>query len=198
MSEEKRENSSESMDISEMVQVGKVRDSHGLKGELFIVNSLEAQPKWIHEIEEYSLVYQAPTETGKHETKTQIFKVVKTRTHKKGFIVKSKEIQSRTESDRYIGAEFYISKKYLKTQEGESPYLYELKDNEVLVDQKTIGRVSGFGSNGAQDLLIVQTEEGEIEIPFVDAFVENLDRENKKIYMKLPEGLLNLENEEPS
>ncbi len=181
-----------------MVQVGKVRDSHGLKGELFVVTSLEKPPVWVQEFSKFTLVYQNPTEKGKHEEKTKTFEVKKTRPHKKGFIVKCDEISDRNESDLYIGAAFYIDESHLQSEKGDKLFLREVKGCKVYSDQTEIGSIVSFGTNGAQDLLVVETSKGLVEIPFVQNFIEKLDLENQKIHMKLPSGLLDLDpNEAP-
>ncbi len=181
-----------------MVQVGKVRDSHGLKGELFVVTSLEQTPPWVQEFSRFTLVYQNPTEKGKHEEKTKSFDVKKTRPHKKGFIVKCDEISNRNESDLFIGAAFYIDESYLQSDKGNKLYLREVKGCKIYSDNKELGTIVSFGTNGAQDLLVVQTASGEVEVPFVQDFVEKLDLENQKIHMKLPAGLFDLDpNEAP-
>lgn len=182
--------------LSGMVQVGKVRDSHGLKGELFVVTSLDVAPAWVEQFTNFTLVYQNPTEKGKHEEVSKSFSVKKTRPHKKGFIVKTDEIENRNESDLYIGAAFYIDEKYTTAQKGDGLYLREVKGFTVVANQETVGKINAFSSNGAQDLLVVQSEQGTVEIPFIPNFVEKINFEEKTVYMNLPSGLLDLDPNE--
>lgn len=177
-------------DLDGLVNVGKVRDSHGLKGELFVVTNLDKAPPWLAQFTEFTLEFKAPSEEGKHENQLKSFSVKKTRPHKKGFIVKSDEINDRNESDVYKGAVFYIKKNYLETQSGEDIYLKEVEGFKVFDKGGLIGTIVGFSSNTAQDLLLVNVGEKEVEIPFVKAFVTEIDWENKKIEMDLPEGLV--------
>jgi 16S rRNA processing protein RimM len=172
------------------VGVGKVRDSHGLKGELFVVTNLDKAPPWMSQFKEFTLEYKAPNTEGKHESQYKNFSVKKTRPHKTGFIVKSDEINDRNESDVYKGAVFYIKETYLQTKEGEEVYLKEIEGFEVLDNGNSIGHVAGFSSNNIQDLLVVESEGRSSEIPFVKAFISKIDWKNKKIEMNLPEGLV--------
>lgn len=177
--------------LSGVVSVGKVRDSHGLKGELFVVTNLDKAPPWLSEFTEFTLEFKAPNDDGKHEAQTKKFSVKKTRPHKKGFIVKSDDINDRNESDLYKGAVFYIDESYLESKEGEKVYLKEVEGFQVFDNKNLVGTITGFSSNNAQDLLVVETEDGrEVEIPFVEAFVKKMDSKNKKIIMDLPEGLV--------
>lgn len=177
-------------DLAGMVSVGKVRDSHGLKGELFVVTNLDKAPPWLTEFTEFTLEFKAPNEEGKHESQIKSFSVKKTRPHKKGFIVKADEINDRNESDTYKGAVFYISKSHLESKSGEEVYLKEVEGFEVFDNGNLVGTIIGFSTNNAQDLLVVDTGDKEVEIPFVEAFVTEVDKNNKKVKMNLPEGLV--------
>lgn len=176
-------------ELEEMISVGKVRDSHGLKGELFVVTNLDEQPAWVKKIDKFKLQYQNPTEEGKHTTLVSEFSVKKIREHKKGFIVSSKEIEDRNQSDLYKGAIFYISKSLLTSKAGERIYLNEVKGFEVFDGEKLLGTVVAFSSNNAQDLLVVKGNEQEVEIPFVEEFIKKIEWDAKKLIMELPEGL---------
>lgn len=179
------------------VSVGRVRDSHGLKGELFVVTNLDHAPPWLSEFTEFTLEYKAPNEDGKHEPQVKSFSVKKTRPHKKGFIVKSDEINDRNESDLYKGAVFYIEESYLESQQGENLYLKEVEGFQVYDNGNLVGKIIGFSTNNAQDLLVVEAGDGrEVEIPFVQAFVEKIDSTNQKVLMDLPEGLVNSSDED--
>lgn len=193
MSEER-----ESDNLEGYVSVGKVRDSHGLKGELFVVTNLDEAPPWVSEITEFVLKYQAPNEDGKHQLQIKKFSIKKTRPHKKGFIVKSDEINDRNESDLYKGAMFLINESYLESKEGELLYLKEVENFKVYDSGSLVGTIVRFSSNNAQDLLVVEREDGsEVEIPFVQSFVKKVDTQNKKVEMTLPEGLVHgLDDEE--
>ena len=55
-----------------------------------------------------------------------------------------------------------------------------------------IGKIIDVVENKNQDLFEVVFNENRILIPLVDEFVVNIDNENKKIIMNLPEGLTDL------
>jgi 16S rRNA processing protein RimM len=175
--------------LKDKIVVGKVRDSHGLKGELFVMTNLDKAPAWVSELKEFTLVFKAPNEEGKHEETVEKFSVKKVRPHKKGFIVKSDAIEDRNASDSYKGAIVYIDKTYLETEKGDEIYLQEVKGFAVYDGAKELGPIIGFSSNNVQDLLVVEYKDKKIEIPFVKAFVEKIDWDAKKVFLNLPEGL---------
>ena len=85
-----------------------------------------------------------------------------------------------------------IPKKILVSRKGDTPYLIEIMGFEVFDQEQIIGVVQNFSSNTEQDLLVVESPIRFFEIPFVEAFIDSIDYENKKIFMKIPEGLLEL------
>ena len=56
-----------------------------------------------------------------------------------------------------------------------------LKDMEVIFNGKVIGKVIDIENNGRQDLLRIDTGKKTFLIPFLQDFVINVDKENKKI-----------------
>lgn len=69
----------------------------------------------------------------------------------------------------------------------------ELIGYEVYNQEQLIGKLSELLSTTAQDLISVTTEGGaEVLIPFVDDFIIKQDDENKKLVLRLPEGLLDV------
>ena len=83
----------------------------------------------------------------------------------------------------------------LISKPGETIYLSEIKNFKLKdPDQKVLGEIVGFSSNGAQDLLVVESGGRKAEVPFVDAFIKKIDFKQQVVVMDLPEGLLDLEN----
>ena len=74
----------------------------------------------------------------------------------------------------------------------------EKNNNYIFIDyliynnNSIIGKIIDVVENKNQDLFEVVFNEKRILIPLVDEFVVNIDNENKKIIMNLPEGLTDL------
>jgi 16S rRNA processing protein RimM len=190
--------------MSEFVQVGRVKDAHGIKGEIFIT-LFAGEAAWLDQLKEVRLVVyeegHKPTEAEKAivpEGAAKVYQVKSARLHKNGLIVKSSEITDRNAAENLKGLFLEIPREFLISAPGEELYLAEVEGFQVITKHKgEVGPIVGFSSNGEQDLLIVETSWGEFEIPFVKAFVENIDFKGRKIYLDLPVGLLGeLEDEE--
>jgi 16S rRNA processing protein RimM len=132
---------------------------------------------------------------SKEDSEKVEFIVERVKAFKKGIIVKAAEILDRTMAENVEHLEFYIEESLLVSKPGETIFLSEIKNFKVKdVDQKVIGEIVDFSSNGAQDLLVVDVNGKKIEIPFVEAFIKKIDFKHQSIVMDLPEGLLDIEN----
>lgn len=173
-----------------MKLVGKVKEAHGLKGDLYIL-ILSGDVSWLSKLKEFELRAKGSA-TDAAGTK---YKVERAKPFKNGFIVKAAEITDRNQSEAVEQMDFYIADDLLISKPGEGIYLseimnFKLKDTE----QNTLGEIIGLSSNGVQDLLTVKTATGQAEVPFVDAFLKKIDFKHQYIVMDLPEGLLDLES----
>ena len=173
----------EKINLKHYRHVGKVFDAHGIRGDLYcLVFSGDAD--WSLDLKSLIL--------SKNES-TEEYKVKKSKLFKKGFIVTLEGISDRNAAEKLKAAEIWVHENTFVSGDGETLYLSEILNFEVS-DQKSgvIGKVVDFSSNGAQDLLIVQSaDEGPAyEIPFVEDFVVNIDFKKHQILMDLPEGML--------
>lgn len=161
---------------------------HGLNGEVYLrFHSKEAdwlQPKVVLRLVSKSM--------------TQDYDVEACTVHRSGWRVRLSGIQHRNQSEILKGAKVYISIENLKAAEGEPIFLAEILGWRVCTNEwGVVGEISGFSSNGPQDLLSVNRPgiKDAILIPFVEDFIVELNYESRTVWMSLPEGLLELDKE---
>jgi 16S rRNA processing protein RimM len=65
---------------------------------------------------------------------------------------------------------------------------FEVEDKRLGV----VGKIESINDTTAQPLFEVLNGEIEILIPMIDHFLVKIDRENKKVIMDLPEGLIEM------
>ncbi|MBC7420678.1 MAG: 16S rRNA processing protein RimM [Bdellovibrio sp.] len=173
------------MNENQLTKIGKVFDAHGIRGDL-VVTVFSKDISWLEAVETLNLV---------KDGKTIVVEVLKTRPHKKGFVCQLKGFDNRNLAEDAIGSEVWVDAEFFTSEEGESLYLTEILNFEVIdATAGSIGHIEAFSTNGMQDLLVImnaQTKKS-VEIPFVKEFVTELDEKNKKIFMSLPEGLLTI------
>lgn len=174
--------------MQQKITVGKVRDAHGLKGELFIILFAKVAD-WLAQLESFDLVRKELVE-GKLQEVRHTFTVKRVKPHKNGLILNPKEIDNRTQAESFAGALFEIPASLLTSKEGETIYLKEIEGFTVYDGEKEVGPIIGFSSNGPQDLLEVKAEKGEALIPLIPEFIGRLDFKNKRVVMSLPQGLI--------
>ncbi|MDG0816516.1 ribosome maturation factor RimM [Bdellovibrio svalbardensis] len=170
-----------------MKMIGKVREAHGLKGDLYVL-IFSGDISWAKRLKKFSLQLKGSDES-------QEFTVERVKPFKKGIIVKAAEVADRTAAEALEHFEFSIEEDLLTSKPGETIYLSEIKNFKLKdPEQNILGEIVDFSSNGAQDLLVVDIKGKKVEVPFVDAFIKKIDFKHQSVVMDLPEGLLDIEN----
>lgn len=168
---------------SKWVSVGRVRDAHGLRGEIFV--ALKAKvADWLETLQVFRLITPANLE--------QEFLVMAAREHKDGLIVTLNQVENRTQAEALRGSRVEIPAEYLVAEEeDESLFLGQFLGLEVSDERLgRLGLVVGLGSNGPQDLLVIETARGRFDVPLVEDFICELNLDKKYLKMDLPEGLI--------
>lgn len=169
------------------VTVGRVKDAHGLKGELFIV-LYSGEAAWLDKLK--TLRLRSPGGDLREAA------VRSARLHKNGLIALSPDVVGRNEAEKLRGHELEVPEEFFVSEPGETLYLREVEGFDVVrPDGSAIGPIVAFSSNGAQDLLIVRTARGEFPVPFVDDWVEEIQYEDRRVVMDIPFGLLGEDDE---
>lgn len=175
------------MSSQEWIKIGKVKDAHGLKGDLYVL-VFSKDISWLKEVETFAL---APIDK---EDQKKNFKIEKIKAFKDGVMIKPEGVLDRTQAESLKGQLFYLPAEMFESEEGETIFLKEILGFTVVDQNETeIGPIKEFSSNTMQDLLVVEMASGKkVEIPFVEDFILEIDFDNKKVHMDLPEGLLDL------
>ena len=114
--------------------------------------------------------------------------------HKNDFLrVQFEDVDSEEEADKLIGCEIYLPLNMLPKLEGNKFYFHEVIGFEI-EDQRlgVFGKIVSINDTSAQPLFEVVNGSVEILVPMIDQFLVKIDRENKKVVMDLPEGLIEM------
>ncbi|WP_396194457.1 ribosome maturation factor RimM [Flavobacterium sp.] len=114
--------------------------------------------------------------------------------HKNDFLrVKFEDVDSEEEADKMIGCEIYLPLNMLPKLEGNKFYFHEVIGFEI-EDKRlgVFGKIVSINDSSAQPLFEVVNGSVEILVPMIDQFLVKIDRENKKVIMDLPEGLIEM------
>ena len=159
------------------INIGKIVNTHGIKGELRILSDFKYKDKVF---KKNMLIY-----IGKEKNKE---KIISYRKHKQFDMICLEGYNNINEVLKYKGLYAYVNKDDIKLDD--NCYLNdELIGLDVIVDNKTIGKIINIEKN-AQELIIVKSKDKEYLIPYNNYFVKNIDINNKKIYINNIKGLL--------
>jgi 16S rRNA processing protein RimM len=119
--------------------------------------------------------------------------------HKGSLVLKLKGVDSINDAETFLRCELQVPRAQRAELEPGAAYISDLVGCEVIDRGRSVGNVTAvqFGA-GEAPLLVLQDGKQEYLLPFADAFLEApaggtaLDVDHKKIYMRLPEGLLDV------
>ncbi|MCX7759752.1 MAG: ribosome maturation factor RimM [Hydrogenothermaceae bacterium] len=164
--------------MEDLVAVGKLHGIHGVKGNI--------------KFELFTDVKLPPEIYVKTPTGEMLKLKIQTIDRKK-WLIKFFDYDTPEKSKELSQSLIYISKEYLPALGQDEYYIFELIGSEVFEDDKKIGKVEKVDDRLSQALLIIKCEDGKIRhLPFVNQFVEKVDTQNHRIYVKLPEGWFEL------
>jgi 16S rRNA processing protein RimM len=111
--------------------------------------------------------------------------------HKGYLVLKFAGIDSISEAETLLGSELQVPANERAQLEPGWSYISDLVGCTVLDGDHEIGSVTDvqFGA-GEAPLLIVKQGSSRYEFPYAEAYLKSTDLEHKKIYMILPEGML--------
>jgi 16S rRNA processing protein RimM len=114
--------------------------------------------------------------------------------HKGDFLrVKFEDVDNEEQADEIINCEVYLPLNMLPKLEGNKFYFHEVIGFEI-EDQRigVFGKIVSINDTSAQPLFEIINGNVEILVPMIDQFLVKIDRENKKVIMNLPEGLVEM------
>lgn len=165
----------------DFLEIGKIINTHGLKGEVKI-------SVWTDAPDDFENLRYVLTKSGDEEKRLNISGI---KYQKNNIIVKFREINSIEDAQNYKNAVLYVPKSEL----GELPenvyYIADLIDSEIFSETgEKIGVLRDVFSTGSNDVYDIKRENAKnLLVPIIDGVVKSVDTDNKKIVIKIPEGL---------
>jgi 16S rRNA processing protein RimM len=114
--------------------------------------------------------------------------------HKGHLVLKFAGVDSISEAETLVGCELQVPRAERSRLEAGWNYVSDLVGSAVFDGDREIGRIEDvqFGAGEAPLLIVRDGAAKLLEIPFADAYLVSIDVERKRVRMKLPEGLLQL------
>ena len=159
------------------VYIGKIVNTHGIKGELRIISDF----KYKEAIFKPDFILYV----GK---KREPLTIVSYRKHKDYDMVIFSGINDINDALPYKGEDVYVNRDDLKVDGYVNEDLIGL---EVYSNDKYIGVITNIIDNGAHEILVIDKNGVNNLVPYVDEFINKIDINNRKIYINEIEGLIN-------
>ena len=164
--------------------VGKIAKKFSFKGEVLIYLDTD-EPEILTELESVIVEFN-------HNLIP--FFIEKSSFHKNDYFrVKFEDVDTETDADAIIGSDVYLPIALLPELSDDQFYYHEIIGFD-LIDENSDFKASILRVNDAnyQVLIEVVYQNQTILIPLVDQFIVKVDKPNKQFIMRLPNGLVNI------
>jgi len=170
--------------MSQFMNVGKIVNTHGIRGELKIMPTTD--------FPEVRFAKNAELYLFMPDGQSVLAKVEAARPHKNMYIVRFKEFGNINEVEKFKGGMAKVSKEDLAELEENEYYFHQIIGCSVVTEEgDTLGKITDILTPGANDVWVVKTSTGkEVLIPVIDDVVLDVDIEQQQVKIHLMEGLL--------
>jgi 16S rRNA processing protein RimM len=156
-----------------MVVMGRVVGAQGLQGWLKVQTFTEHLDSLI----DYNI-----WQLGNDKHPWREYKVLECNLHTKVLVAKLEGVADRTTAEKFKGLLIAIPRSKLPLQAENEYYWSDLIGMKVInQSNETLGRVETLLETGANDVLCVRNEKGEILIPFLNTVVQQVSLDEKII-----------------
>jgi 16S rRNA processing protein RimM len=167
------------------LRVGRLVKAHGLKGALKLELYTDSPDQRFRAGQELEL--QVP-ETSEWFGKT--VKVAELRFYNQSPVLFLEGIQDRNQAETLVKAILLIETDLEQLPEDpEAWYDHQLVGLTALVGEEVVGKVTRVDHLPAQDLLAIETSNGEVLVPFVKQIVPLVDIQKGQVVLTPPAGL---------
>lgn len=164
--------------------VGKIVNTHGLKGELKILPNTDfAEERFAKGSKLYIFM--------PHEAEGHAVTVSSSRLHKNVYITKFEKYDHINDVERYKGGLLKVSEQERSELNEDEYYYSDIVGCDVVTDEgEHLGVISEILAPGANDVWVVKAERGDdILLPVIDDVVLDVEVSAKKVTVHLLEGL---------
>lgn len=163
----------------EYIQVGKIVNTQGIKGELKVIPLTNEKERF----EDFDRVF-----VGEDKEELSIDRIW----YKKGFvIIKFDQYNNINDVLKYKEQFIYIDKKNAIKLPEDNYFIFDIVGLEVFdMENKYLGEVVDVLQNGGADIYVIKKEDKQYMVPAVKEFIRDINIEGKCMIISPIEGLI--------
>jgi len=167
--------------MNEYLAVGKVVNTHGVRGELKVMPLTSDLSGF-----EYLLFVSVNQDGGLKE-----YRVKKCRIHKNFVLISLSGVENMNEAEKFKGLDLLVHRRHAKPLEEDEFYICDLIGMKVYEGDTLLGTLTDVFETGSNDVYVIKGKnKKEILLPALKSVVEEVDLEGRRMQVNIPEGLL--------
>ena len=167
--------------MEQFLQVGVISSTHGIRGEVKVFPTTD-DPMRFKKLKKVFL------DTGRERLELEVQSV---RFFKQFAIVKFKGIDNINDIEKYKGKGIFVPREDAVPLDEDEYYIADLIGMEVFTEDRHFGVVKDVMETGANEVYIIESDEhGEVLIPAIRQCVLDVNVEEKKMKIRLLDGLI--------
>lgn len=172
------------MKVEDCFYLGKIVKKYSFKGELLVKLDTD-EPELYDQLDSVFIMVR---------NNLIPFFIERSQLHKSDLLrVKFEDVDTEEDADSLLKSDIYLPLEFLPELEGDKFYFHEVIGFTVEdTNFGVVGNITGINDTTAQALFEIDRDGKEILIPLNDEFIVSIDRENKKIMVETPPGLIDL------
>ena len=165
----------------EYLSIGQIVNTHGIKGEIKVFPLTDDASR-------FDKLKEIYIESKDEMTKYQIESI---KHLKNTVILKLKGIDTMNDSEKLRNLYIKVGRWDAVRLPKDSFFICDIVESDVFdIHGELLGKLADVLQTGANDVYIVKDDKREILIPALKSVVKEIDLQNKKIIVDLPEGLI--------
>jgi 16S rRNA processing protein RimM len=174
----------------DLLVVGQITKAHGTRGEVFVALLTDHADAVFAPGQQLLL----GDEEGAADEEARVVVVESVRAFKRGVLLKLETVDDRDTADAFARRYLLLPLAALPPLEPDEVFYHELLDMRVdTIDGQHVGRVQEVFETEPHHLLEVVADDGRSRlIPFAERIIREIDREQRRLVIDPPAGLLEL------
>jgi len=168
--------------MNNLVTIGTIRGTHHLKGDLKVSSFIEDESR----LENKKVLLEDKLKNRK------IMEIIQVRRlNNKMITIRLKGIDKMSDAKKLIDNKIMLRRDLLGEETKKGHLLIDLMDMEVYTtEDKFLGKITNVMKTSAHSIYVINEGKEEIMIPAIDNFVKKVDFKNRKIIVKIIEGMI--------